>query len=211
MTGKFTRPLLAAVAGVVLAAVAACNSPTPPPPPPPAPTPPSPTASQGSLTSLVSMMPSGTTTCQNALTYPAWFSGDAPNRGVNCDISPGGDNDTLTAYQWDSAPSDPGTYLNAIAAGDAGDFSPTSVTQADSFGSCPAELPVGSGCQFSWSGSNGSGQGLYFQAGYGTEDLTWTDPADGTAVEIFDQSGGNSIADAQLQLETWFLQNVQGM
>jgi len=72
-------------------------------------------------------------------------------------------------------------------------------------------LTIGEGCEFSWSGSKGSGQGLYIQAGYGTEQLIYADPAQGTAIILFDQSNSDDIAGAELQLETWFIQNVQGM
>jgi hypothetical protein len=153
-------------------------------------------------------MPAAAFNCDSAATAPLWFDGNQPDNLLECYISPGGDSDYIYAYQWDSDPGAPGQFLSELVGGTDGD-GPTSVAQAGSIASCPT-LTVGGGCQFSWSGSNRSGEGLYYQAGYGTEDLYWTVPAQGAVVEIQDYSGGDSVGLAELHLATWFIQNVQG-
>jgi hypothetical protein len=210
MTRKLRFPLVVA-AGVVLAAVAACGpqpGPTPPPPQPPAQT----TAQPGPLGNLTSVIPSSAFNCSNGLAYPNWFDGAAPNSGVSCYIdSPDGtDSGALTAWQWDSAPDAPGQYVSDVANGTAGIISPTSVSQASGdITSCPT-LTVGEGCEFTWSGSNGSGEGVFSQTGDGTEELTWTVDSQGTVVDMSLQNDPNNLAASQLLAGTWFLQNVEG-
>jgi hypothetical protein len=139
-----------------------------------------------------------------------WFDGNQPDNLWTCAITVDSDSDNVTAYQWQSDTSAPSALLNEFAANANGD-GPTSLTQADSLSSCQSPVPVGGGCQFSWSGSNGSGEGVYYQAGQGTEELWWTDPAQNAVIWIWDRSGGSDLGLAELQLETWFLTNVQGM
>jgi hypothetical protein len=155
-------------------------------------------------------MPPGSGSCDSAAQAPAWFDGNQPDSLLECSIAPDGDADYDYGYQWVSDSTAPSQFMSELAA-DANGNGPTSVTQAGDFASCP-ELTVGEGCQFTWSGSNGSGTGLYVQAGYGNENLYWTNLNQGSVVFwIQDYSGGNDLNLAKLQLQTWWLTNVGGM